>query len=62
MKRKALRMRIKIGYEPNRFAQDNLANAYETLCPDNKTAIGDSQKSDIALPKINQSKSKRKRQ
>jgi len=41
MKRKKQRLRVNTCYEPNRFAQDNLINAYETLCPDQKIPLSE---------------------
>lgn len=61
MKRKNLRLRIKTCFEPNRFAKDNLASAYESLCPDKKIAITDKAQCDTPSAQDNQPKSKRTR-
>lgn len=61
MKRKKLRLPIKLCYEPNRFAEDNLASVYERLCPDKKAVINTTSENSISEPEANQSKSTRRR-
>jgi len=61
MKREKQRLRVKHCYEPNRFAQDNIINAYEVLCPDKKTAITDkSEINDTPLSTDNSTLKRRK--
>jgi len=59
MKREKRPLPIKVCYEPNRFSKDNLANAYETLCPEKQMATPPRVKNDIHLVNVNQQKIKR---